>query len=256
MTPSLLDLTGRVAIVTGGGNGIGRACCRMLAAYGADVVVADLAFDDAEAVADDVRARGRRALAVRCDVTDDDDRQRLVERAVDAMGSVHVLVNNAGGGGAGREGPSEITVERFASVFALNVFSGWRLAQLCAPHMEAAGYGSIVTVSSMASVNASPAISAYASSKAAVNHMTANLAHDYGPAIRVNAVAPGAIRTDALASVLTPEVEARMLARTPLERLGEPEDVAGAVLYFAAPISSWTSGQTLFVNGGGVQTLD
>lgn len=86
--------------------------------------------------------------------------------------------------------------------------------------------------------------------------MTANLAHDYGPEIRINAVGPGAVRTAALATVLTPEIEARMLAHTPIKRLGEPDDIAGAVLYFAAPISSWVSGQVLFVNGGGVQTLD
>ena len=108
----------------------------------------------------------------------------------------------------------------------------------------------------MSSINKSPAISAYASSKAAINHMTANLAFDYGPEIRINAVGPGAIRTDALASVLTPEIEQRMLAHTPLQRLGEADDIAGAVLYFAAPISKWVSGQVLFVNGGGVQTLD
>ena len=137
------------------------------------------------------------------------------------------------------------------------MFSNWRLAQLCAPHMQTDGYGSIINMSSMSSINKSPAISAYASSKAAINHMTANLAFDYGPAgIRVNAVGPGAVRTDALASVLTPEIEATMLAHTPLKRLGEPADIAGAVLYFAAPISQWVSGQVLFVNGGGVQTLD
>lgn len=119
-----------------------------------------------------------------------------------------------------------------------------------------ANYGSIINMSSMASINKSPAISAYASSKAAINHMTSNLAFDYGPVIRVNAIGPGAIRTDALKKVLTPEIEKRMLAHTPSNRLGEPQDIAGAVLYFAAPISSWVSGQTLFINGGGVQTLD
>lgn len=99
-------------------------------------------------------------------------------------------------------------------------------------------------------------MSAYASSKAAINHMTANLAFDYGPEIRVNAVAPGAIRTHALETVLTPEIEAKMLQHTPVKRLGKAEDIAGAVLYFAAPVSEWVSGQTLFVNSGGVQTLD
>ncbi|WP_269751398.1 SDR family oxidoreductase [Denitrificimonas caeni] len=135
-------------------------------------------------------------------------------------------------------------------------FKSTCLAQLCAPHMQEAGYGSIINMSSMNSVNKSPAISAYAASKAAINHMTANLAHDYGSVIRINAVGPGAVRAGALATVLTLEVEARMLARTPIKRLGEPEDIAGAVLYFAAPISQWVSGQVLFVNGGGVQTLD
>lgn len=166
------------------------------------------------------------------------------------------MVNNVGGGGAGRENPEKIDVAQFAKVFEMNVFSMWRLCQLVAPHMKKAGYGSIVNISSMASINTSPAISAYASSKAAVNHMTRNIAFDYGPEIRVNAIGPGAVRTHALSTVLTPEIEKRMLQHTPLQRLGEPEDIAGAVLYFAAPISSWTSGQVLFVNGGGVQTLD
>lgn len=123
--------------------------------------------------------------------------------------------------------------------------------------MAKAGYGSIINMSSMASINKSPAISAYASSKAAINHMSANLAFDFGAdGIRVNTIGPGAVKTDALATVLTPEIEQTMLAHTPIKRLGKPEDIAGAVLYFAAPISQWVSGQVLFVNGGGVQTLD
>ncbi|WNK19974.1 glucose 1-dehydrogenase [Halomonas piscis] len=254
--PALLSLDSKVAIVTGGGNGIGRATSLMLADHGASVVIADLKMENARRVADEIDARGGTALPVTCNVTDDDDRQALIKKTLEAFGSLHVLVNNAGGGGAGRESPDDIDVDRFASVFELNVFSIWRLCQLCAPHMRRAGDGSIINMSSMSSVNKSPAISAYASSKAAINHMTANLAHDYGPEIRVNAVGPGAVRTDALASVLTPKIEKAMLSHTPLERLGEPEDIAGAVLYFAAPISRWVSGQVLFVNGGGVQTLD
>ncbi len=252
----LLDLNGKAAIVTGGGNGIGKACSRMLAANGAAVVIADLKIADAQKVADEIMSGGGKALAIECNVLQDEDLVRLVERTVADFGGVHILVNNAGGGGAGRESPFDITVEQFERTFQLNVFSGWRLAQLCAPHMKKAGYGSIINMSSMSSINKSPAISAYAASKAAINHMTANLAFDYGPEIRINAVGPGAIRTDALASVLTPEIEKRMLAHTPLERLGEPDDIAGAVLFFAAPISKWVSGQVLFVNGGGVQTLD
>jgi 7-alpha-hydroxysteroid dehydrogenase len=253
---NLLNLNHKVAIVTGGGNGIGRASSLMLADHGASVVIADLKMENARRVADEIEARGGHALAVTCNVTDDDDRRALIDKTLEAFGGLHILVNNAGGGGAGKESPDDIDVERFASVFELNVFSIWRLCQLCAPHMRKAGEGSIINMSSMSSVNKSPAISAYASSKAAINHMTANLAHDYGPEIRVNAVGPGAVRTDALASVLTPDIEKAMLTHTPLERLGEPDDIAGAVLYFAAPISRWVSGQVLFVNGGGVQTLD
>lgn len=251
------DLSGKVAIVTGGGNGIGRASALMLAAYGAAIAIADLKLAAAEKVAAEIVAAGGKALALECNVLKDEDLVRTVERTVSQLGGIHILVNNAGGGGAGRESPFEITLEQFERPFQINVFSAWRLSQLCAPHMKKAGYGSIINMSSMSSINKSPAISAYAASKAAINHMTANLAHDYGPAgIRVNAVGPGAVRTDALATVLTPEIEERMLSHTPIKRLGEADDIAGAVLYFAAPISNWVSGQTLFVNGGGVQTLD
>ncbi|GAA4022774.1 7-alpha-hydroxysteroid dehydrogenase [Deinococcus rubellus] len=252
----LFDLSGKVAVVTGGGNGIGRACCLTLAQAGAAVAIADLKLADAQAVAAEITAQGGRAIAVACNVTVDADLVALVERTVAELGGLHILVNNAGGGGAGRENPFKISVDDFAKVFALNVFSAWRLAQLCVPHMKEAGYGSVVNITSMASINRSANISAYASSKAAINHMTANLAMDFGPEVRINAVGPGATRTQALSTVLTPEIEARMLAHTPIKRLGEPDDIAGAVLYFAAPISSWVSGQTLFVNGGGVQTLD
>ncbi|MGE8279486.1 MAG: glucose 1-dehydrogenase [Stenotrophomonas sp.] len=251
------DLAGKVAIVTGGGNGIGRASSLMLAAYGAAVAIADLKLAAAEKVAAEITAAGGKALALECNVLKDEDLVRVVERTASELGGIHILVNNAGGGGAGRESPYKISLEQFERPFQINVFSAWRLSQLCAPHMEKGGYGSIINMSSMSSINKSPAISAYAASKAAINHMTANLAHDYGPAgIRVNAVGPGAVRTDALATVLTPEIEQRMLSHTPIKRLGEADDIAGAVLYFAAPISNWVSGQTLFVNGGGVQTLD
>lgn len=253
---SLLNLDHYVAIVTGGGNGIGAASCKLLAQHGAIVVVADLKLDAAQKVVNEIKTQGFQAIAVECNVLNDDDLVRLVETTVKQYHKINILVNNAGGGGAGRESPEHLSVEQFARTFQLNVFSGWRLSQLCAPYMKQAGLGSIINISSMSSINKSPAISAYASSKAAINHMTANLAFDYGPEIRINAVGPGAIRTDALASVLTPEIEQRMLAHTPLQRLGEADDIAGAVLYFAAPISKWVSGQVLFVNGGGVQTLD
>lgn len=123
--------------------------------------------------------------------------------------------------------------------------------------MVESGYGSIVNITSMSSVDKEAAMSIYSSSKAALNHMAANLAYDFGPmGVRVNCVGPGATRTAALASILTPEMEKRMLRHTPLQRLGEVDDVARAVLFLASPAASWISGQVIFVNGGGRQTLD
>ncbi|QYA26695.1 glucose 1-dehydrogenase [Gramella sp. MT6] len=256
-TSKLFDLQGKTAILTGGANGIGKASCRILAAYGANVVVSDYNLEDAKKTAKEINDEGGKAIAIDCDVTKDDALVSLVEKTIDKFSGIHILVNNVGGGGAGKESPFEMNVEQFKKVYEMNVFSMWRLCQLVAPHMKIAGYGGIINMSSMASINKSPAISAYASSKAAINHMTRNLAFDYGPAeIRINAIGPGAVKTHALSTVLTPEIERKMLEHTPIKRLGEPEDIAGAVLYFAAPISSWTSGQVIFVNGGGVQTLD
>ena len=109
----------------------------------------------------------------------------------------------------------------------------------------------------MSPINISPSMAIYGSSKAALNHLAPNLAFDYGPmGIRINNIGPGATRTHALSTVLTPEIESKMLAHTPIHRLGEVSDISGAVLYFAAPVSAWVSGQVLMVNGGGVQTLD
>jgi 7-alpha-hydroxysteroid dehydrogenase len=253
----LFELNGKTAIVTGGGNGIGKASAIMLAKAGAAVAVSDLKIQDAESVVEEIRQMGGKAIAIECNVLKDEDLVNLVERTNTELGGIHILVNNAGGGGGGRENPFEIDVERFAWVFELNVFSAWRLSQLCAPYMRDGGYGSIINITSMGSINKSPNMSAYAASKAALNHMSANLAYDYGKfGIRLNCVGPGATKTAALASVLTPEIEEKMLAGTPIKRLGEVEDISGAVLYFAAPVSSWVSGQVLFVNGGGVQTLD
>ena len=123
--------------------------------------------------------------------------------------------------------------------------------------MEKSGYGSIINITSMGSINNSPNMSAYAASKAALNHMTENLAYDFGPMnVRINNIGPGATETKALKSVLTPEIEKKMLANTPIKRLGRVSDIAGAVLYFAAPISGWVAGPILFINGGGVPTFE
>lgn len=252
----MFDLSGRVAVVTGAGDGIGRGVSVILAAAGASVVVSDISLEKARSVAESITDGGGEASAVSCDVSEETDLSGLIDFAVGSYGTVNILVNNAGIGGGGRENPFSIDRAYVERIYAVNVFAPWELCRLAAPHMEKSGYGSIINITSMSSINKDPDMAIYASSKAALNHMASNLAYDYGKmGIRINNVGPGATRTKALASVLTPEIEKRMLAHTPIGRLGEISDIAGAVLYFASPISSWVSGQTLMVNGGGVQTL-
>lgn len=251
-------LENQVAIVTGAGAGIGRGIAELFAKAGASVVVSDLKKDTATAVADTIQARGGKAIAVACNVTQNDDLEHLVTSAVDAFGKITLLVNNAGGGGPK---PFDMDMDTFTWAYKLNVFSAFHLCQLCAPHMEkAAGNGfsaAILNISSMAAENKNKNMASYSSSKAAISHLTRNVAFDLGPkGIRVNAIAPGAIKTDALATVLTPDVEKAMLKHTPLSRLGQPDDIAYAALFLCSPAASWISGQVLTVSGGGVQELD
>lgn len=250
----LFSLRGHVAIVTGGGAGIGRATCLMFAEAGAEVACTDLKEADAEAVAAECRRFGVKAIGLKLDVTDEQERVAVVERVAREFGRLTILINNAGGGGPK---PFDMPMEDFEWAFQLNVNSLFRLSQLAHPHMKAANGGAIVNISSMAGENKNKRMCSYGASKAAVNHLTRNMAFDLGPDnIRVNAIAPGAIRTAALEKVLTPEVEKTMLKHTPLGRLGEGTDIAAAALYLVSPAASWVSGQVLTVSGGGLQELD
>jgi 7-alpha-hydroxysteroid dehydrogenase len=247
-------LDGQVAIVTGSGAGIGRGIAELFAASGAAVVVSDLKKETADAVAEGINANGGKAIAVPCDVTSNEALENLVKEAIDSFGKITILVNNAGGGGPK---PFDMPMDTFIWAYKLNVFSVFHLCQLCAPHIEAAGGGAILNISSMAAENKNKNMASYGSSKAAESHLTRNIAFDLGPKnIRVNAIAPGAIKTDALATVLTPEIEKTMLKHTPLARLGEPNDIAYAALFLCSPAASWVSGQVLTVSGGGLQELD
>lgn len=252
--PADFTLDGQVAVITGGGAGIGSAIAETFAAAGAAVMVSDLNIETAQAVANGIKARGGKATAMACDVTTEDDLAALVRGTVDTFGKLTVLVSNAGGGGPK---PFDMPMADFRRAYDLNVFSLFRLAQLAVPEMEKAGGGSILAISSMSAENRNKRMASYGSSKAATSHLVRNIAFDLGPKrIRVNGIAPGATRTQALASVLNDEMEKAMLAHTPINRLGEPQDMANAALFLCSPAASWISGQILTVSGGGVQELD
>jgi 7-alpha-hydroxysteroid dehydrogenase len=252
--PERFRLDGQVAVVTGAGAGIGRGIAQLFASAGAAVVVSDLKPETAEAAAADIVRAGGKAVGLACNVTREADLEAVVKTALDRFGKLSILVNNAGGGGPK---PFDMPMDDFRWAYELNVFSLFRLTQLAASHLAAAGDGAVLNISSMAGENKNQRMASYASSKAAVNHLTRNVAFDLGlMGIRVNAIAPGAIKTDALASVLSPDVEKAMLKHTPLGRLGEAEDIAYAALFLCSPAASWISGQVLTVSGGGVQELD
>lgn len=253
----LFDLSGKAAVVTGGGDGIGKGCCEILASAGASVVVSDISADKAKAVADEITSAGGKAIAVACNVLEDADLVNLIDTTVKNYGTVNILVNNAGLGGGGRENPFKIDLSYVERIYRINVFAPWRLCQLAVPKMGESGYGSIINITSMSSIDKEANMCVYSSSKAALNHLAANLAYDFGSyGVRINNVGPGATKTAALVSILTPEIQEKMLRHTPIHRLGEVSDIAQAVLFFASPASAWVSGQVLFVNGGGDQTLD
>jgi 7-alpha-hydroxysteroid dehydrogenase len=252
--PKSFSLEGQTALVTGAGAGIGKGIAEVFAGAGAAVVVSDLKQETADAVAAGIVERGGKAVGLACNVTKEEDLQAAVQAALDNFGGLTILINNAGGGGPK---PFDMPMDDFRWAYELNVFAPFRLTQLAVPHIEKAGGGAVLNISSMSAENKNQRMASYGSSKAAISHLTRNIAYDLGPKnIRVNGIAPGAIRTAALASVLTPEIEQTMLKHTPLKRLGEPEDIAHAALFLCAPASAWVSGQILTVSGGGVQELD
>ncbi len=249
MITDRFDLTGRVAIVTGAGKGIGAGCALGLAEAGADIALAARTASDLDAVAARITALGRRAIAVPADVTDAEQLQTLVARTVDELGRVDVLVNNAGGWDPR---PVMATSPRnVEAAFKFNVLAAFTLTQLCVPHMLETGGGSVVNISSRAASMVQPCFVAYATAKAALSMMTRAMAPELAPAVRVNAIEVGGVETAALEHVLTDDSVRRQLeGGTPMQRIGQPEDIAAAVLYLASDAASWVTGKIFEVDGG------
>ncbi|MFN9926935.1 MAG: SDR family NAD(P)-dependent oxidoreductase [Phenylobacterium sp.] len=245
MTDPLFDLSGRVALITGGSRGLGLQMVRAFAERGADVVIASRKLDACEAAAEEVRALGRRAMAYSMHAARWPEIDALIEAAYGEFGRVDILVNNAG---MSPSVPShEITEALFDSVLGLNFKGPFRLASSVAHRMAQGEGGVIINISSTASLNPSPGIGPYSGAKAALNAMTEALSREYAPKVRVNTIAPGPFLTD-ISKAWTEE--ARRTAPNPLRRPGLPEEIVTAALYLASPASSFTTGSLLRVDGG------
>jgi NAD(P)-dependent dehydrogenase (short-subunit alcohol dehydrogenase family) len=252
MTParSVFDLTGKVAVVTGGSRGLGREMVLAFAEHGADVVIASRKLDNCEAVAADVRERfGRRAVAVGYHAGSWDDAQRLHDVAYGELGTVDVLVNNAGMSPL-YESVDSITEELYDKVMDVNLKGPFRLSALVGTRMSAGDGGSITFVSSVASQRPSSAELVYGAAKAGINNLTVGLAGTLGPKVRVNCIVPGPFLTDISKAWDLESFRQRVTTAFALGRGGEPHEIIGAALYFASDASSYTTGATLNVDGG------
>lgn len=244
------SVAGQVAIVTGGGQGIGRSIAIGLAEAGADVVVAARTVTDLDEVVARIEETGRRGLAVQTDVMESDQLEHLVAETLRVFGRLDILINNAGGT---PPRPAMATSERFFhAAVHFNAIAPFLLTKLAAQAMvDTAGEGSVVNISSRAGDMVLTSFVAHGVGKAALTHLTKNLAAELAPRVRVNAIGTGAIDTQALATVLLDEQTRQdFVARTPMGRPGKPEDIACAALYLASPASAWVTGTILNVDGG------
>jgi NAD(P)-dependent dehydrogenase (short-subunit alcohol dehydrogenase family) len=250
---SLFDLTGRVAVITGSSRGIGRAIAERMAEHGAEVVISSRKAEACAQAADAINvARGRKAaIAIAANISSKEELQRLVDAAHRAFGRIDILVCNAASNPY--YGPmAGITDEQFRKILDNNVIANNWLIQMAAPGMIERRDGSIMIVSSIGGLKGSTVIGAYNISKAADFQLARNLAVEWGPHnVRVNCIAPGLIKTDfARALWENPKTLQAVTATTPLRRIGEPDEIAGAAVYLASKAGSFVTGQTIVVDGG------
>jgi len=250
MSP-LFDLAGKIAVVTGSSRGIGRAIAERLAEHGARVVVSSRKADACEEVAQGIRDRGGEAAVIPCHIARKAELQALVDQTAALWGGIDVLVCNAAvnpyfGPAAG------IPDDAYDRIMGANVRSNFWLCNMAIPGMADRGGGSVIVVSSIAGLRGTPTLGVYGLSKAADMQLVRNLAVEWGPRnVRANCIAPGLVRTDfARALWEDPENLRRRTRDTPLQRIGEPDEIAGAAVFLAAPSGSFMTGQTIVIDGG------
>jgi NAD(P)-dependent dehydrogenase (short-subunit alcohol dehydrogenase family) len=250
---SLFDLTGKVAVVTGSSRGIGKASVFELAEHGAKVVVSSRKQDACDEVAAEINAKygDGTAIAVAANISDKEGLQHLVDESRRAFGKIDILVCNAASNPY--YGPQEgISDDQFRKILDNNIVSNHWLISMVVPEMRARKDGSVIIISSIGGLRGSTQIGAYCISKAADMQLARNLAHEYGPDnVRVNCIAPGLVRTDfARALWEDPERQKAANSSVPLRRIGEPEDIAGGVVFLASKAAAFTTGQTIVMDGG------
>jgi NAD(P)-dependent dehydrogenase (short-subunit alcohol dehydrogenase family) len=248
---NLFDLTGKVALVTGSSRGIGRSIAEALAAHGAKVVVSSRKPQACEEVRDAIVAQGGQAIVVPCNIGNKDELQRLVDETKKELGPIDVLVCNAAVNP--HFGPTqEIPDSAFDKIMGSNIRSNHWLCQMTIPSMAERGGGAVIIISSIGGLKGSSMLGAYGISKAADMQMARNLAVEWGPRnVRVNCIAPGLVRTDfARALWENPSIYEMTVRTYPLRRIGEPHEIAGAAVFLASGAGSFTTGQTIVIDGG------
>lgn len=251
-------LADRVAIITGGAKGMGRGIALKFAEEGCSVAIADISMKEANDTLAEISKRGREGLAIQCDVTKGEQVRGTVEKVINKFGKVDILVNNAGG--MPPTPPIEdVTEEEWDKVLALNLKSDFLFCKFVVPHMKKRKHGKIINISSIGAINPPAHVTHYNTAKAGVIGFTYDLAHALAPyTIRVNAILPGPVRTSfydhRIGSMTEKEKDAFFEAigknKVPLQRVGTPEDIAGAALFLASELSAFITGETILVSGG------